>query len=226
MREVGVKMRPPSMVRSSIGVQPMTRSCTKAGLVFPLRAVKAPLAFRLPMFELSNWIRKLNTLYAVPEACRRARRRKKSLSSDFSADPSKVPSYRACKRTLTLRLMSSLPVGTLTADAEEDTSRAARPRGNATHLSPSRPCLQHDGVNSVLRIRESGVCEAHQTGAASVASSQSAQTKANRSALTLDLASALISGPRRSCRTAPPCSQLAFPKRRRSSWVRGSPGAR
>src|SRR5216683_1728665 len=130
MREVGVKMRPPSMVRSSIGVQPMTRSCTNAGLVFPLRALNARVA-RLPMFELSNWIRKLNTLYAVPEACRRARRRKKSLSRDFSADPSKVPSYRAWRRTLTLRLMSSLPVGTLTADAEEETSRAARPRGNA-----------------------------------------------------------------------------------------------
>src|SRR5207253_1814134 len=49
----------------------------------------------------------------------------------------------------------------------------------ATHLSPTRPWLQHDVVNSRLRIRQSGLCEAHQTTLHGRASSQSEQTKAN-----------------------------------------------
>src|SRR5262245_39423886 len=173
MREFGMSSRPPSMVKSSKGVQPITRSWTNAGFEAPATLVGEPL---FPWFELSSWISKLIVLNAVPEAWRRARRRKKSLSNDLSTDCSKVPSYRAWSRTLMFRLMSSVPVGTLIADAEEDTSRAARPRGSAmrymgflslragegtrsaskrastAHLSPSHPSLQHGGVNSVLRI--------------------------------------------------------------------------
>ena len=94
MREVGVSKRPISRVKSSIGVQPMTRSCTKAGVPAAPLAPFPMLAGvpRLPICELSVWMRKLSVLYAVPETWMRARRRKKSLSSDFSTDPSKVPS--------------------------------------------------------------------------------------------------------------------------------------
>ena len=90
-------MSPPSIVTSSMGVQPITRSCTNPG-VAPVAApmgVEVPMLVGdalLPMFELSNWMRKLSDLYAVPDAWSRARRRKKSLSKDRSTDPSKVPS--------------------------------------------------------------------------------------------------------------------------------------
>src|SRR5207248_7626840 len=170
-----------------------------AGLLAPATLLGEPL---FPMFELSSWMRKLIVLNAVPDAWRRARRRKKSLSNDRSTDCSKVPSYRTWSRTLTFRLMSSRPVGTVMAEAEEDASTAARPRGRAmrfmrflslragggtrsaarqassAHLSASRPCLQHDGVNCRLHI-SNGLCEAYQTARHRRASSQSTQTKAN-----------------------------------------------
>jgi len=35
-------------------------------------------------------------------------------------------------------------------------------------IYPKPAVLQHDGVNSALRVSDSGLCEAHQTDAASV----------------------------------------------------------
>jgi len=79
------------MVKSGIGVQPTIASCTKPGLTAAAMLAR-PFAVRLPRFELSYWMKKLNTLKAVPPAARRARRMKKSLSNDFSVEPSNVPS--------------------------------------------------------------------------------------------------------------------------------------